>query len=183
MTKKIKKLDFCYENLLVKVIADLDHPIINLAGLSLGPFKEGNEYEVHYWVAKELAKQKIAHLSNESLDSKNLYKIQWRERNQMAGHITKLPDKFYPKLRRYLSKTKDVVSLHPEKIREYEKAKDLAWDIVNARLKKIVALSSSPNQTDLILKKLAHEERFIYEELGRIINNWKCCILNHEGMN
>ena len=44
MTKKIKKLDFCYENLLVKVIADSDHPKIELAGLTVGPFKQGNEY-------------------------------------------------------------------------------------------------------------------------------------------
>jgi hypothetical protein len=183
MTRKIKKLDFCYENLLVKVIADLDHPIIDLAGLSLGPFKEGNEYEVHQWVARELVKQKIVHFRNEDLDSKKLYKIQWRERNQMAGHISKLPDKFYPKLRRYLIQTKDEVSLNHEKIREYDKAKDLAWDIVNSRLKKIVSLSSSPNQTDLILKKLASEERYIYQELGRIIKNWKSYILNHEGVN
>lgn len=183
MSKKIKKLDFCYENLLVKVIADIDHPIITLAGLSIGPFKEGNEYEVHYWVAKELAKQKIAHLLNEDLDSKKLYKIQWRERNQIAGQISKLPDEFYPKLRRYLSKSKDEVSLHPEKLREYDKTKGLAWDIVNSRLKKIVALSSGPNQTDIILKKLANEERYIYQELGRIINSWKNLILKHEEVN
>lgn len=183
MSKKIKKLDFCYENLFVKVIADLDHPIINLAGLSLGPFKEGNEYEVHYWVANELAKQNIAHLLNEDLDSTKLYKIQWRERNQMAGQISRLPDEFYPKLRRYLSKSKDEVSLHPEKLREYDKAKGLAWDIVNSRLKKIVALSSGPNQTDLILKKLANEERYIYQELYRIINSWKNLILKHEEVN
>ena len=183
MNKSIKKLDFCFENLLVKVIADLDHPIITLAGLSLGPFREGNEYEVHYWVAKELAKQKIAHLISDDLDSTKLYKIQWRERNQLAGQISKLPDGFYPKLRRYLSKSKDEVSLHPEKLRNYDKAKDLAWDIVNSRLKKIVALSSGPNQTDLVLKKLASEERFIYQELGRIINSWKNYILNHEEVN
>jgi hypothetical protein len=183
VTKKIKKLDFCYENLLVKVIADSDHPKIKLAGLSVGPFKEGDEYEVHYWVAKELVNSHIVHFRNEDLDSTKLYKIQWRERNQMAGQISKLPDGFYPKLRRYLIKSKDELSLHPEKVREYDKSKDLAWDIVNSRLKKIVALSSGPNQTNFILKKLANEERFICQELGRIINNWKDHILNLKGAN
>jgi hypothetical protein len=183
MTKKIKKLDFCYENLLVKVIADSDHPKIKLAGLSVGPFKEGNEYEVHYWIAKELVNSNVVHFRTEDIDSTKLYKIQWRERNQTAGHISKLPDEFYPKLRRYLVKSKDQVTLNPEKIREYDKAKDLAWDIVNSRLKKIVTLSSGPNPTNLILKKLSNEERYICQELGRLINNWKEHILNHEGAN
>lgn len=183
MKKKIKKLDFCYENLLVKVIADSDHPKINLAGLSVGPFKEGNEYEVRYWIAKELANSSIIHFNKEDLDSTKLYKIQWRERNQIAGQISKLPEGFYPKLRRYLGKLKDELKLHPEKVREYNKARDLAWDIVNSRLKKIVTLSSGPNQTGYILKKFTNEERFIYQELGRIINNWKEHILNVEGAN
>jgi len=181
--KKIKKLDFCYENLLVKVIADSDHPEIKLTGLSIGPFKEGNEYEIYYWIARELAKSNIVHFTDDDLDTSKLYKIKWRERNQIAGQISKLPEGFYPKLRRYLVKSKDELTLYPEKRREYDKAKDLAWDIINLRLKKIVTLSSGPNQTDFLLKKLAHEERFIYQKLGRIINNWKEQILNLEGAN
>ena len=183
MTKKIKKMDFCYENIFVKVIADLDYPKINLAGLSVGPFKEGNEYEVHYWVAQELVNSNIVHFSNEDLDSTKLYKIQWKERVQIAGQISKLPEEFYPKLRRYLAKSKDELSIHPEKVREYEKSKHLAWDIVNSRLKKIISLSSGPNQTDFILKKFTNEERLFYQELGHIINNWKEQILNLEGVN
>ena len=181
MTKNIEKLDFCYENHLVKVIADSDHPEIKLSGLTIGPFKQGNEYEVYYWVAKELADSNIVHFVNEDLDSTKLYKIQWRERNQIAGQISELPEGFYPKLRRYLSKLKNELKLHPEKVREYNKAKNLAWDIVNSRLKKIVTLSSAPNQTDFILKKFTEEERFIYQEFGQIINNWKEQILNIEG--
>lgn len=182
-TTKIKKLDFCYENLLVKVIAASDHPEIKLAGLSVGPFKEGTEYEVHYWIAKELVKSNIVHFLTNDLDSTKLYKIQWRERNQIASQISELPDEFYPKLRRYLFKSKAELLLHPEKGREYDKSKDLSWDIVNSRLKKIVTLSSGPNQPDFLLKKLTNEERFIHQELGRIINDWKKHILNLEGAN
>ena len=183
MTKKIKKLDFCFENLLVKIIANLDYPQIKLAGLSVGPFKEGNEYEVHYWIARELIKSSIAHFIVDDLDSSKLYKIKWRERNQIAGQISKLPEGFYPKLRRYLIKSKEEMIINPEKNREYDKAKDLAWDIINLRLKKIVTLSSGPNQTDFLIKKLTQEERFIYQDLGRIINGWKEHILTLEGAN
>jgi hypothetical protein len=51
MLMRIKKLDFCFENVPVRVIADRNHPEIKLAGLSVGPFEEGNEYEVYYWIA------------------------------------------------------------------------------------------------------------------------------------
>ena len=181
----IERLDFCFENSLVRVIADRNHPEITLTGLSAGPFEEGNEYEVQYWVAQELAASGIAHFrEDDNLDATKLYKIQWKERVQIAGQISELPEDFYPKLRRYLENMKEEIAKHPEllgKVQEYEKAKHLARDIVNARLKKIVALSSGPAQTGQIQKKLTCEERFIYEQLGKIINEWKTQIIDFEG--
>ncbi len=55
MSMKIEKLDFCFENLLVRVIADKNYPEIQLVGLSVGPLEEGNDYEIYYWIAQELA--------------------------------------------------------------------------------------------------------------------------------
>jgi hypothetical protein len=182
MVVPIEKMDFCYENSLVRVIADRNHPEIRLAGLSAGPFEEGNEYEVYYWIAQELAASGIAHFrEDDALDATKLYKIQWKERVQIAGQISELTEDFYPKLRRYLANIKAEIAKHPEKAQEYEKAKHLAWDIVNSRLKKIVALSSGPTQSGQIQKKLTCEERFIYEHLGKIINGWKAQIIDFEG--
>jgi len=182
---QIERLDFCFENSLVRVIADRNSPEIRLAGLSVGPFEEGNEYEVQYWIAQELAASAIAHFrEDDGLDATKLYKIQWKERVQIAGQISELPEDFYPKLRRYLENMKEEIAKHSElleKVQEYEKAKHLAWDIVNSRLKKIVALSSGPVQTGQIQKKLTCEERFLYEQLGKIINGWKTQILDFEG--
>ena len=181
----IERLDFCFENSLVRVIADRNHPEITLAGLSIGPFEEGNEYEVQYWVAQELAASNIAHFrEDDNLDATKLYKIQWKERVQIAGQISELPEDFYPKLRRHLENMKDEIAKHPElleKVQEHEKGKHLARDIVNSRLKKIVALSSGPVQTGQIQKKLTSEERLIYEQLGKIINEWKAQILDFKG--
>ncbi|RLI20993.1 hypothetical protein DRO45_02945 [Candidatus Bathyarchaeota archaeon] len=56
----IKNLDFNFENSPVKVIANRNCPEIKLAGLTVGPFEEGNEYEVRYWIARELVKSGIA---------------------------------------------------------------------------------------------------------------------------
>jgi DNA replication initiation complex subunit (GINS family) len=76
---------------------------------------------------------------------------------------------------------KTELTKHPEKVQEYEKTRQLAWDIVNSRLKKIVTLSSGPAQTDQIQKKFTSEERFIYEQIGKTMNEWKAQILEFEG--
>ena len=181
---KIKNLDFCFENLLVKVVANRNYPEIQLAGLSAGPFEEGNEYEIHYWIAQELAESGAVHFrEDDCLDATKLYKIQWKERVQIAGQISELTEDFYPKLRRYLANIKAEVAKHPEKVQEYEKAKHSAWDIVNSRLKKIVALSSGPPQTGQTLKKFTSEEKLIYDQLSKIINDWKAQIIAFEGEN
>jgi hypothetical protein len=175
-------LDFRFENSLVKVVADRNYPEIKLAGLSVGPFEEGNECEVPYWVGQELTEYGVAHFrEDDSLDATKLYKVQWKERVQVAGQISELPEDFYPRLRRYLASTKKEIARQPEKVQEYEKARHLAWDIVDSRLKKIVALSAGPAQTDQILKKFTREERLVYEQLGKIVNGWRTHILEHEG--
>ncbi len=179
MAAKIYTLDFCYENSLVKIIANRNCPEIKLAGLSVGPFDEGNEYEVYFWVAKELATAGIVHFrEDDALDSTKLYKVQWKEGVQIPGQISELPEDFYPKLRRYLSFLKEEAT-QPDKITEYQKTQHLAKDVVNSRLKKIVALSSAPSQSDQVLKKLSNEEKILYEQLVKLISEWKGKILEN----
>lgn len=178
----IKDLDFRFENSLVKIVANRNQPETKLAGLTVGPFEEGNEYEVRYWIAEKLTESGIAHFREEiRLEASDLYKVQWKERVQVAGQIAELPNNFYPKLRRYLVQLKKEVLKQPEKMQEYERAKQLASDIVNSRLKKIVALSCGPSQTDQIVKKMTAEERLIYERLGKIVTEWRTRIQEYEG--
>ena len=55
MPLQIKHLDFRFENSLVKAVANRNYPETKLAGLTVGPFEEGNEYEIYHWVAEKLA--------------------------------------------------------------------------------------------------------------------------------
>ena len=166
----------------MKITANRNYPETKLAGLNVGPFEEGNEYEVYYWIAQKFAESGIVHFrEDDSLDATKLYKVQWKERVQVAGQISDLPEDFYPRLRRYLANIKEERTKQPEKIHEYEKAMQLSLDIVNSRLKKIVALSSGPAQTDQVQKKFTEEERLIYEQLGKIINKWRTQILECDG--
>ena len=180
MPLKLENLDFLFENSRVKVIANRNYPEMKL-GLKVGPFQEGNEYDVYYWIAAELSQAGIVHFREEdNLDATKLYKVQWKERVQVAGQISELPEDFYPKLRMYLGQLNDEIAKQPHKIQEYDKAKSLAFDIVNSRLKKIVSLSSGPLQGEQIIQKLTTEERLLYMQLGKIISKWRTQILEHQ---
>jgi hypothetical protein len=181
VTSKIDSQDFCFENSPFKIIANRTCPEIKLGGLGVGPFDEGNEYEVYYWVALELEKFGIAHFrEEEQVDAAKLNKIQWTERIQSPGQISRLPENFYPKVRRYLTKLKAEIVRDPEKMREYERARQLAQDIINSRLKKIISIASAPAQTESALRNLADEEKFLYEKLFKLISQWKTQIIEHQ---
>jgi hypothetical protein len=174
----IQTIDFIYENSPVKIIINRNCPEIELAGLKIGPYEEGKEYEVKYWIAHELERAGIARLrEEETLDSVILHKISWKEGIQQARQVSPLQEDFYPVLRRYLANLKRGAVNNPEKMREYQKVIQLAHDIVTIRLRKIVALASSPEQTNQTLKDLAKEERILYTRLHTIIDEWKNKIL------
>lgn len=166
--------DFEFENTAVRIAVNRNCPKIELAGLEIGPFEEGKEYEVRFWIAQELEKAGIARFHEEDLlTAVKLYKIHWKERVQSVKQIAFLPRDFYPKLRRYLADLKK-----PEKMREYEKAVRHSRDIINCRLKKLVSLASaSAAQTNQTINNLSVEEHSIYKLLRKNIEEWRTKIL------
>lgn len=178
----IEDLDFKFENKPITIIANRNCPEIELAGLKIGPLEEGREYELRFWIAKELEKAGMVRFREETLlDRVKLHKIHWKESVQSARRISSLPEDFYPKLRRYLVELKRDARKSSERMREYERAKQLSRDIVNCRLKKIVSLSSSSTRTNQILENLTSEERVLYEKLWEPINEWRAEILKAGG--
>ncbi|MDH5663117.1 MAG: hypothetical protein OEY90_01495 [Candidatus Bathyarchaeota archaeon] len=178
----IKDADFIFKNTPVKIVVNRNCPEIKLAGLKVGPYQEGKEYEVKFWIAQELKRAGIARFREEELlDLMKLNKIHWKERVQASQQVAALPEDFYPRLRRYLDELKSGAIKKPETMRDYEKARRLSRDIINLRLKKIVSLASSPAQTNQILGNLTREERVVYERLYGIISEWRAEILKIKG--
>lgn len=174
----IEDADFEFENASVRVVAIRNCPEVELAGLKIGPFEEGKEYEIRFWVAQELEKAGVARLREEELlDMVKLYKIHWKERVQPVKRVSSLPQEFYPKLRRYLTNLKREAARDAEKMGQYKKCLAYSRDIINCRLKKTVSLSSSPAQTNQVLQNLATEERILYDRLHEIISEWRKGIL------
>jgi hypothetical protein len=176
--KVIKDADFIFENSTVKVVANRNCPEIDLLGLKIGPFEEGKEYEVRFWIACELEKSGIARLRKEELlDAAQLYRVQWLESTQPAKKLSQLANSFYSKLRIHLNDLKKEAISSPEKMKEYEKAMNNARDIVDCRLRKIISLASTSRQTSQILENLTREERFLYEHIFELIRAWRQAIL------
>jgi hypothetical protein len=177
-TSPIRDADFTFENSPARVICNRNHPEIQLVGLTIGPLEEGKEYELPYWIADELDRAGIARFrEDELLDIKKLDKTLWKEKVQQTRQVAHVEEDFYPRVRRYLTNLKRGANNSPEKNAEYRKAHAVARDIVNVRLRKIVSLASSPEQTNQTLKDLAKEERTLYDRLFTIINGWKTRIL------
>ena len=182
--KSIRDVDFVFENMPVKIVANRNSPEIDLPGMKVGPFTEGKEYEVRFWIAAELKKAGIARIRmDEPLDLMMLNKIHWKERVQSSQRIMSLPEDFYPKLRRYLEELNEEAIKKPEYRSDYEKARNLSDDITRTRLKKIVSLASSPAQTSQILGSLSKEEKALYDYLYEKISKWRTEILKNQGEN
>lgn len=180
--KIINDADFIFENTPIKIVANRNSEEIDLLGVKIGPFTEGKEYEVRFWIAQELKKSGIAHIREEEpLDSKLLNKIQWKEGFQVAQIVIALPENFYPKLRRYLEELNEEAIKRPQMRADYEKTKKVADDITRTRLKKIVSLASSPAQTRQILGNLTQEELTLYNYLYNTIDKWRNRILKTRG--
>ncbi|MFQ6094770.1 MAG: hypothetical protein ACE5NN_01380 [Candidatus Bathyarchaeia archaeon] len=174
----IEDADFIFENTLVRVVALRNSPKINLIGMEVGPFEEGNEYSLMFWIAKELEKAGVVRFPEEErLDVSRLYKIQWTERIQPVSQISSLPEAFYPRLRHMLAELKRSSKNNLEKMKRYETMRRLSQDIVSCRLKKIISLASASGGVEQILKNLTVEERKLHKELRRIISDWRSKIL------
>jgi hypothetical protein len=179
----IEDEDFVFNNKLTRIITVRSHPKIDVLGITIGPFEKGKEFNVKFWIAEELVKANIARFSDdEMLNSTSLHKIHWKEVQIQTGRrISVLPEFFYPKLRNHLHQLKQKVMIDPASSIEYDKAVGLAQDIINCRLSKIVGLSSSRVQSEIVLRKLCKEEQILYNSLYTIISDWKSKILKLEG--
>ncbi len=172
--------DFVFENMPTKVVAVRGSPRIEAAGFSVGPFEEGNEYEVRFWIAREIEKAGITKPREEKLGASWLHQIQWKERIQPVGQLSSLPRDFYPRLRRIVVELKASSRSGPDKMRQYDYVQNIARDIVDCRLKKIVSLASTPGQKSQILRNLTVEEQELYNRLEKSISRWTAEILKEE---
>jgi hypothetical protein len=166
----LRRFDVEFLNTLVRVIALRNSPEIVLVGLIVGPFREGEIYNLYYWIAENLEKEGILKIGEEKvLTLEQLEKLRFLQSTQKGGALLPLPSMFYPMAKRLVIRLSE--STEPTNIRKGERAAKSIQDLVNLRLAIIVrgALSGlakpAANQTP--------EEESLYWELHRSIGEHK----------
>lgn len=160
---KIRAVDFIFENSVVTMTANRNCQQIKLVGLSIGPFEEGNLYQVRYWVAKELSRSRIAVIKEgQMLDLKTLTQKHYRMHCQTSRTFIRLESFFYARVRRFLAQLQRRTSADARK-REFEKAEEMVEDLIRNRRMKIINRFAHSSMTTEILEKLTPEERAFFE--------------------
>ncbi|MEM2942148.1 MAG: hypothetical protein QXT81_01865 [Candidatus Bathyarchaeia archaeon] len=170
------KLDVDSSPVKVKILHD--SPELFFSGEKLGPLREGDELELPYWAAEELAENGIAKiLGREPLDMSTLTKVHWRECIPGSREIPQIDNDFYHRLRRLLRRLREEVKSEPSRRKTLEKAESQFKDIVDCRMRKIMYLAAAPPQVDAVLQRMAAEERWLYNLLSTITHEWRMKVL------
>jgi len=169
----ISNVGFDFVNSKVRVQAVEDFQAIELPGLRVGPFTKGERYVLPLWVAEELERKGIVRISEAAgLSPDDLITIHHRETGLAKG-LFEIPSDFYPRLRRLLAEVEKEATRNPDKLTHLNRLRNMARDIVNVRLKKIVSLASSMARSPLMKKNLTPEEIFVFEIIGAITDAWR----------
>jgi hypothetical protein len=163
----------------VRLVAVKSIPKLHVAGEDIGPIEENTLFEAKQWVSEELVKSGDARLADnrEQLTIVDIQKAQIKETIQSSRRLSSLPENFYPKLRHFLSDLKSRSTSEPGKADEFQKASQLATDIVTSRLNKILLISSVQEKDENTLRNMTVEEMSLYDSLHRLVNEWRIIAL------
>ena len=177
----VTAVDTEFENSPSRINLLREFPETRMGDRVLGPYREGQEVELPFWIASHFVKMGYAKFREEDqLTLNTLSTTHYKETLPGSRQIPKLPKFFYFQVRRLLKDLKAQEAKDRTKARDLDKALALARDIVNIRVKKIASLSASGEQTTELTSNLTLEEVALYEDLRRNVDAWKKNILGHE---
>lgn len=157
-----------------QAIASKDHPVVQMSeDQKLGPFEKGHEYRMTRWIAEQLRIDGIVEIKDpQPITNAELRNILWKE--VRSNVLTKLPERFYPRLRNYLRILRQQASKtgKPLAIREEEQALQNLRDLINSRLQKILRITQATSPPTTALGGLTPEERELYEQVRKIMESW-----------
>ncbi len=176
--ESIEDVETFFENSPTKIVITREAPELSSWRVKLGQVKPGQEIELPYWAATELARAGIGKFKDDDPASlANLSKIHWRETIPGSKQIPSLSATFYCLLRRSLRGLWEESRKDPSRLKDYEKALSLSTDIVNCRVKKVVSLAAGETPPEQMLQGLTLEEQALYRSLNRIIDGWRSKVL------
>lgn len=120
LAEQIKTVDSTFNISIVTVIANKNSEEKDFRGVKVGPFEEGNQYEIQYWIAKKLVKSGIVFVKEEELlNLKKLQEEYFDMKVQTSKKFIRLERFFYAKARRLLAELKEKAASTPGGLRGF----------------------------------------------------------------
>ncbi|MDJ0274709.1 MAG: hypothetical protein QXO17_07810 [Nitrososphaerota archaeon] len=141
---------------------------IAFGGRRLEGIRAGSVLEVPAWVADVLGEARLAEVVDE-VGLQQLYQLLVRERR--GAEPVQLPEGFYPKVRRALSRAQRE---------EAQRIENVLRDVVNLRLSKLIPAALKSPDPEWI-RNLTPEERLLFEDLKARIREFYSSVLEVRG--
>lgn len=177
-------MDTEFENSPSRINLLKEFPETRMGDRVLGPYRQGQEVELPFWIATHFVQLGYAKFRDEEqLTLNTLSTTHYKETLPGSRQIPKLAKNFYFQVRRLLKDLKAQEAKDRSKGRDLDKAISLSRDIANIRVKKIASLSASGEQPAELTSNLTAEELALYQNIRSTIESWRKDILGRETTN
>ena len=168
MTSELDKI--ISENMLVRIVATRNIPLIETIGLEIMEKEEGRTFDIPFWIAKILVDSGLARFIDSGITQEEWMQIHFRERFNPLGPLTSLPDDFYSRAYLSLFLVKQGGFMESSKQEVFNRSWARFRDILEARIGKITRLASVETAQS---QSMELEEILFYETLRGTIANWR----------
>ena len=156
-----------YENATVFIRALQNIPKITTPGLQLNETPRDSELETYYWLARILVAEGLAEYIEEPMPSNEWTQVHFKERINPASPPGPLPDDFYARaFQSFMNSSGDE-----EKESVMNRIRARFREILDSRIGRITRMAVST--ADSPTSPLQREEIILYEEVHRIVSDWR----------
>ncbi len=171
---------FQYENTMVTITALKPLDEFKTQDATYGPVEKGREILVPRWVANVLISSNLAQLKDPGIKVADLQKALWQETGEPV--LQALDHDFYYHVRNSIEQLAHQNKTSPNDVRlaAQTKMEQLLRDLLDSRLLKIMKLSLREERLRETKKKMAEEERWLFDRLVNLLRKWQTEVLEIE---
>ena len=137
---------------------------------------EGQSAELPRWVAEELVGLNLAEQADEPFETE-IFRAVSKEKMMGPLQLSSLPEDFFLRMRRRVGHLAVAADEGKVKREEYEKLRNVCYDLVGMRLSKLLSLSSSLAKAADMGDRLTPEERTFFTMAQASSAEWKAALL------
>lgn len=160
-----------FESMPVRLIATRRIQRMETAGILIEETEAGRELTVNLWIAWELVEAGLARFADDGLSNEEWTQIHYRERFHPPGHLSPLPERFYPRAHLTFSHLTKEARGNATRLEHLNRLRGMFRDILESRIGNIVRLASA--EAAASSRPLQPEEAALYFELHAFVSSWR----------